>query len=144
MLGRFPRILVAILMASSVAVPAAFASGTAHPSRTVTDRSSASALAMLSTIERVQIGANSTVVTVQDGSKSHPIVIEYGEALRTGVLGTTENGASARAGKASGAETSSLPRGLTLGQIAAWMLGLTLISRMLTVARQVVAVKGRR
>jgi len=134
MLRRFIATLVATLVAGCIMAPAAFA--TARHS-TAADTTSKSALAMLSAVKGIRVGLNSTTVTIQNGAKEHPIVIDYAEALKTGALGMNNDGSTSRMARGSDAISSPLPKSLSVGQIAAWLLGLTLVSRVIGVVRQV-------
>lgn len=133
MLRRLIATLVATLVAGCIIVPAA-CGASKHPAEA--DTTTKSALAMLSAIKGIRVGLNSTTVTIQNGAKAHPIVIDYGEALKTGALGVNNDGSTSGIAKGSSAIDSPLPKSLSVGQIAAWLLGLTLISRVIGIMRQ--------
>jgi hypothetical protein len=134
MLRRLIATLFATLIAGCIIVPAA-TGATKHS--TEAETTSKSALAMLSAVKGIRVGLNSTTVTIQNGAKAHPIVIDYGEALQTGALNVNNDGSTSRLAQGGSATASPLPKSLSVGQIAAWLLGLTLLSRVIGIVRQV-------
>jgi len=134
MMRRLLATLVATLVAGCIVVPAAC--GSSKHSTQATPPSQ-SALEMLSAVKGIRVGLNSTIVTIQNGSKAHPIVIDYGEALRSGSLGVNNDGSTSRLARGDDAVDSPLPKSLSVGQIAAWILGLTLVSRVIGIVRQI-------
>ena len=135
MMHRLITTIVATLVAGCIVVPAAL--GAEAKQSTTTDASAKTALAMLAKINGIHIGLNSTTITIKDGAKSHPIVIDYSEALKTGASGASKSGSTAAAASGGTGIASPLPKGLGIGQIAAWLLGLTLVSRVVGIVRQV-------
>lgn len=121
------RLFATMLIASCIAVPTAYAAGAAP-----TDSPADATLSLLESIQSVRIGAQSAVITLKRGPKAHPIVIDYGDVLKSGALD---------GGKHDAPGASPLPKGFSLGQIAGAMLGLTVISRFLRVVRQVISVR---
>jgi hypothetical protein len=137
MLGRLLRILAATLLTSCILVP--FAHGAPAQSSPVMARERTdAALHLLAAINSIRIGANATIVTIQDGPKTHPIVIDYAQALQTGVLDVDDGKPSSLAEKNGADSPGALPKGFSLAQIAACLLGLTLVSRVISIARQLV------
>jgi hypothetical protein len=147
MFARFVRPLIAVVLLGSIAAPAAYATATAPdaaPASASAKTSADTALRVLESIGSIRIGASSTVVTIQNGPKTHPIVIDYGQALHTGVLGVNNDGASSRVARGDSKAPGLLPRGFTLGQIGAILLGLAVVSRVLSVTRQLIPARNRR
>jgi len=143
MFARPARILVALVIFCSIAAPSAYAKDAladASQAKTSAD----TALGLLESIGSIRIGANSTVVTIQNGPNTHPIVIDYGQALQTGSIGVNNDGTSSRIARGDAEVPRSLPKGLTLGQIAAVLLGLAVISRVVGIVRQLVPVRSAR
>ena len=135
MIHRFFAALASLLIAGCIAAPAALAAeGTGNASTSPAK----SAVEMLMAVQSIRIGMNSTTVTVQNGAKAHPIVIEYGDALKSGELHVNNDGTTSRMVHGNAAVSSPLPKSLSVGQIAAWLLGLTLVSKVVGIARQVV------
>ena len=134
--NRFIAAIIATLVVSCIAAPGAFA--TQHTATTGADTSAADeAMKVLSSVKGVHVGMNATTVTILDRSKSHPIVIDYGDAFKTGALGVNNTGSRSSVARGSSAITSVLPQNMSIGQIAVWLLGLTLVSRVIAIARQV-------
>jgi len=143
MFGRFTRILAIVLIAGSIAAPLAVAKtpvpDTARSTQVVDDT-----LTFLSAIESVHVGANATVITIQNGSKKpHPIVIDYGSALLAKPVAAHANETSNRTSAGSSAGDSAEPKGITLGQIAAVLLGLAVAGRMLSLVRRLAPQRRR-
>lgn len=141
MLARFSRLLTATLIAGCIASPVAFASGVnpeAAPARLRTRN-----VRLIDAVESVRIGSTKTVIKIKNGRRVRPIVIDYGELLQTGVLGASKTKGHSRSGAGGTPSVDWLPKGLTLGQLAAAMLGLTIASRTLRVVRQLVPSRRR-
>jgi len=159
MYARFALICSAVALAAAVVAPAAFAAdpppvelapGEKIVSHTTTsEKDSQYVVELLSAIKGVKIGADKTTVLVDNGGKTHPIEIDYGSALS----GTAKAGASPAAGDAGaaggtgGTEAAAGSTGGTgssaggsgdvgIGQIAGLLLGLTVVSRLIGIVRQ--------
>jgi hypothetical protein len=130
--ARFARILIPMLLLSCILVPPAWAQPRDERAKTLADTT----LYLLESVKSVEVGSASTVVTLKNGAKAHPIVIDYGNAL-----GSVS--AKSAAGPDSGGATSAIPEGFTLGQIGALLLGLTVVGRVVRVARQIVPARRR-
>lgn len=142
MYARLGRILAVILCAGCLTAPAAFASGRSGAQDQVRANAD-TALHMLESIQSIKVGAKSTVVTIRSGRKAHPIVIDYGEALQTGVAGAADGNASSDADGGGVTLADRVPKGLTLGQVGALLVGLTVVSRVIRIVRQVVPIRSR-
>ena len=141
MLARFSRLLAATLIAGCIASPMAFASGVDHvatPARMRTRN-----VRLIDAVQSVRIGSTKTVIKVKNGRRVRPIVIDYGELLQTGVLGASKTKGHSRSSAGGNPAMDWLPKGLTLGQLAAAMLGLTIAGRTLRVVRQLVPARRR-
>jgi len=165
MYARFALIItVAMLAAASLASTASAASSTlpvelapgeevvSHT--TTSEKDSQYIVELLASIKGVKIGADKTTVLINDGGKTHPIEIDYSSALNSGSkggvagkLGTSEafaagsDGAASKSGgpegsSAGGVGTAGSGGGLGLGQIAGLLLGLTVLSRVIAIVRQ--------
>lgn len=156
MQARLALTLTILTIAMAVVVPSAFATTAAPPvalapgekvvsHSTTAEKDSQYVVDLLSAIKGVKIGADKTTVLVDNGGKTHPIEIEYGDALKgtakasaspaAGTSGVT-GGASGSGADAAGAAGSSAGGGLGLGQIAGLLLGLTVVSRVVGIVRQ--------
>lgn len=140
MRDRVALLITAVLLATALGAPSAFATSSTlpvalEPGEKVLSHTSTSSdngdyvRELLTTIEGVKIAADKTTVLVADGDSTHPIEIEYGQALSIG--GAGEPGGSGETGGASGGGG-----GLGLGQIAGLLLGLTVVSRVVGILRQ--------
>lgn len=158
MYARFALILTAAMLAAAALAPAAHAESAALPVElapgeevvshtTSTQKDSQYVVELLSSIKGVQIGADKTTVLVNDGKKTHPIEIEYGNALGSGSAnGAQTKGSPAEkavgikgssAGGAGAASSGSgTGGGIGLGQVAGLLLGLTIVSRVIGIVRQ--------
>ena len=147
MRDRVAIIISAALLFTALAVPSALATEASLPvalapgeqvlsHSSTTSGNSQYALELLNAIQGVRIGADKTTVLVADGEATHPIEIEYGQALSTG--GTGQSGAvGGAAGTGSGTgSTSGGTGGVSLGQVAGLLLGLTVLSRLIGIFRQ--------
>ncbi len=140
MLARFARTLILLLAVGCVAASGAWASESSirdERAKALAD----TALYLLNSVDSVHVGSAATVVTIEDGSKSHPIVIDYSNALGTGGDSATARGDSPSADK--DATSGARSKGFTLGQIGAALLGLTVIGRTLRIVRQVAPARTR-
>ena len=160
MLARLTLILSALAFVAAVAAPAAFAADAALPvplgpgekvvsHTTTTAKDSQYVVDLLSAIKGVKIGADKTTVLVENGGKTHPIEIDYGSALggtakasAAGVAGKQGDsgvgGEAASGGDAgtTGSSAGGTGGGIGLGQVAGMLLGLTVISRIIGIVRQ--------
>ncbi len=170
MYARFALIITAaMLAAASLATTASAASSTlpvelapgehvvSHT--TTSEKDSHYIVELLSSIKGVKIGTDKTTVLINDGDKTHPIEIDYSSALSggskggvAGKLGASEAfaaGSDGTASKNGGTEGSSASDagaagsggGVGLGQIAGLLLGLTVLSRVIGIVRQLGAGK---
>lgn len=148
MYARLALIITAAMLAAAALAPTASAASSALPVElapgeevishtTTTEKSSQYIVELLSSIKGVKIGTDKTTVLVNDGDKTRPIEIDYSSALSgsksgvAGKLGANEAfaaGSDGTAGKGGG--------GLGLGQIAGLLLGLTVLSRVIGIVRQ--------
>jgi len=134
MFARPARILIVTLLFACFSTPAfAVRSGAPVEPRSSVDQ----AVHLLESIAGIRIGATTNVVTIQNSPKARPMVIDYGAALRTGVLGVNNDGTSSRLAHGDANVPRTLPKGLTLGQIGAILLGLAIVSYVVSIARQV-------
>lgn len=117
--SRFIPILA--ITAALIALPATDAVASARATGTHGTTVQRSQLPTLHSLANIKIGANTTVITIKNTPGSRPIVIDYGRALRSGVLAIGNNGGS-RIAKGDAARSTSLPRGLPLWQITATAL----------------------
>jgi len=145
-------------LAASSAPPVELAPGEEVISHTTTsEKDSQYIVELLSSIKGVKIGADKTTVLVNDGDKTHPIEIDYSSALSgskggvAGKLGATDAFAAGTSG-ADGAKSSATggssggsdaigssgdaTGGIGLGQVAGLLLGLTVLSRVIGIVRQ--------
>ncbi len=159
MYARFALIITAAMLTAAALAPTALAASSALPVElapgeevishtTTSDKDSQYLVELLSSIKGVKIGVDKTTVLVNDGDKTHPIVIDYGDALKSGSnggvagkLGTSEAFAADDKGDAAGSSASDTGStgsgsGLGLGQIAGLLLGLTIFSRVIGIVRQ--------
>ncbi|NTU71168.1 MAG: hypothetical protein HGB10_05045 [Coriobacteriia bacterium] len=132
MLVRFARYTVALMLIGCLVAPSAFASEAAGVAP-AGESAVASAFAALADI---RIGVDSSVVTIQNGASAEPVVIDYGQALRTGSLGFTNDGSQSQIARGSAHRTGALPHGFTLVQIAGVLLGLLVLGIALSRARE--------
>jgi len=127
-------LLVPSALAAEPTIPVALAPGEKVISHTSTTSENADyAIELLNAIKGVKIGADKTTVLVADGSATHPIEIEYGQALSTGGSGSSGDPAGGTGGTTGGSEGGG---GLGLGQIAGMLIGLTVLSRVIGIFRQ--------
>ncbi len=167
--ARFALIITAAMLAAASLTPTASAASSALPVElapgeeivshtTSSEKDSQYVVELLSSIKGVKIGTDKTTVLISDGDKTHPIEIDYSNALSgskggvAGNLGTSQAfaaGSVGKAGKSGGTEGSSVGDagtagsggGVGLGQIAGLLLGLTVLSRVIGIVRQLGAGK---
>jgi len=146
-------------LAASSTLPVELAPGEEVISHTTTsEKDSQYIVELLSSIKGVKIGADKTTVLVNDGDKTHPIEIDYSSALSgskggvAGKLGATDafaagtsgadgaNKGSATGGSSGGSDaigsSGDATGGIGLGQVAGLLLGLTVVSRVIGIVRQ--------
>lgn len=145
MYARFALIITAAMLAAAALAPVAQAASSTLPVElapgeevvshtTTSEKGSQYVVDLLSSIKGVKIGADRTTVLVNDGDTTHPIEIDYGNAL-SGSTGAQPGGSSATGARRAG-DSGDASRGLGLGQIAGLLLGLTIISRVIAIVRQ--------
>jgi len=142
MRDRITLLVSTVLLSAVLGVPSAFATTSSppvalEPGEKVLSHTSTSSengdyvRELLTTIKSVKIAGDKTTVLVADGDTTHPIEIEYSQALSTG-------GGDAQGGSAGGSGGSSGGSGgLGLGQVAGLLIGLTVVSRVVGIFRQI-------
>lgn len=170
MYARFALIITAAMLAAAALAPTALAASSSLPVElapgeevvshtTTSEKDSQYIVELLSSIKGVKIGADKTTVLVNDGDKTHPIEIDYSNALSgskggvAGKLGATDAFAAGTSGadgtskssatggsSAGGADavgsSGNATGGIGLGQVAGLLLGLTIVSRVIGIVRQ--------
>lgn len=146
MRDRVALLISVVLLSATLGVPSAFATASTPPialeagekvlSHTSTSSENGDYVRqLLTTIKSVRIAGDKTTVLIADGDATHHIQIEYGQVLRTG-------GADGPGGSAGGTGgTTDSSGGLGLGQVAGLLLGLTVLSRVVGIFRQVTSTR---
>ena len=160
MYARFALIITTTMLAAAVLAPTGLAASSAPPvdlapgeevisHTTTSEKDSQYIVELLSSIKGVKIGTDKTTVLINDGGKTHPIEIDYSNALSgsesgvAGKLGTSEAFAAGSADGAgdTGKDGGDTGGGIGLGQVALLLLGLTIFGRVIGIVRQLGAGK---
>lgn len=138
---RLIPLISAVLISMALGISPAVASSAGPPPETVPEErvisnSSASAtpglgLELLTMIKSIKVSADKATVVIADGEKTHPIEIDYSAILSSGASGAGGKNGTGGFG------------GFGVGQIAAFLLGLAVVSRVIGLLRQVTGVRRR-
>jgi len=146
---RFVIALSALFLATAMIVPVAQAAESAPPvplaageevvSHSTTSHSDSQyVIDLLASIKGVKITADKATLFVDNHGTTHPIEVDYGSALSGRAQSTESDSLASEPGAAGGPGTtgSSASGGLGIGQIAGMLLGLTILSRVIGIIRQ--------
>ncbi len=158
--ARLALIITATMLATAAVAPSALAGTSAVPVElapgeevvsytTTSEKDSQYIVELLSSIKGVKIGTDKTTVLINNGGKTHPIEIDYGNVLSgskggvAGKLGATDAFAAGSADGAgdTGKGGGDTGGGIGLGQVALLLLGLTIFGRVIGIVRQLSAGK---